>query len=648
MSLSREEKAHHMLKLCELAARNAVPDIDDVQDHSMALMQRSFDSFASKMKYLLPRASAQWTVGFEKALDTSHSMRVTKIDPDKKEARRGFVGTCMACGRKEKNCRYSIDLAGDLNPTNWLKDPVSVVKEYDEFTTSYTDLYSDGYMKRNASYRNLPSIDKGSYQVGETCLRKAKLRYSLQTTLLDACYSAERDIEDLFESTPDSEKKKLTTDTLHTVTEKACQEFITRQDDLELAVADERRFVPELMVDPKVWVKVDSGRLLASGNNEEMLDIMLEQRARDTMKRLEAMHEGEDKEDEGDQVEVSDGEDEYHGTKGNKSRRRPKRKRTCVVSESDEEDCEDYSEDDCEEYSVDDCEEDSEAWTSADEDDMESDWDDYYDYKACKKKKPLYKEKRKPGGEQDDGTKRMTRAATKKLKVSQEAQGGDVPSSSGDTRGRLRRIQPSRKVKPKVVVVLEEEADEEPDKAEPHKAEPDKAEPDKAEPDKAEPDKAELDKVEAEAGTGLAEQEVAAETEVEESDEEEEDGPVEEAGGADAGADARGDGGAEAGADTGAGGGVNTEVDGGADGELATQRVEVPARRRPPESVSGMVGKMRAAGSLPSRRDVLMQVMQLQLTLEREERAQESLICTNAILTLQELMQQVERLRHTY
>ena len=57
----------------------------------------------------------------------------------------------MACGRKEKNCRYSIDLAGDLNPTNWLKDPLSVVKEYDEFTTSYTDLYSDGYMKRNAS-----------------------------------------------------------------------------------------------------------------------------------------------------------------------------------------------------------------------------------------------------------------------------------------------------------------------------------------------------------------------------------------------------------------------------------------------------------------------------------------------------------------
>ena len=77
-----------MLKLCELAARNAVPDIDDVQDHTMALMQRSFDSFASKMKYLLTRASAQWTVGFEKALDTSHSMRVTKIDPDKKEARR--------------------------------------------------------------------------------------------------------------------------------------------------------------------------------------------------------------------------------------------------------------------------------------------------------------------------------------------------------------------------------------------------------------------------------------------------------------------------------------------------------------------------------------------------------------------------------
>ena len=370
------------------------------------------------------------------------------------------------------------------------------------------------------------------------------------------------------------------------------------------------------MVDPKVWRKIDSGRSLASGNNEEMLDMMLEQRARDTMKRLEAMHKGEDKEDEGDQVEVSDGDDEYHGTKGNKSSRRPKRKRTCVVSDSDEE----Y----CEEHSVDDCEEDLEAWTSADEDDMESDWDDCDDYKTCKKKKPLPKQKRKPGGEQDDGTKRLTRAATKKLQVSQGAQGGDVPSSSGDTRGRLRRIQPSRTVKTKVVVVLEEEADKEPDKAE------------------------------VEAGTDPAQEEVAAETEVEESDEEdvieEEDGRVEEAGPVEeaGGADVRGDGGADAGADTGAGGGVDAEVDGGADSELATQRVEMPARRRPPESVSGMVGKMRAAGSLPNRRDVLMQVMQLQLTLEREERAQESLICTNAILTLQELMQQVERLRHTY
>tara|TARA_B100001057_G_scaffold324205_1_gene324411 strand:- start:3261 stop:3452 length:192 start_codon:yes stop_codon:yes gene_type:complete len=60
-----------------------------------------------------------------------------------------------------------------------------------------------------------------------------------------------------------------------------------------------------------------------------------------------------------------------------------------------------------------------------------------------------------------------------------------------------------------------------------------------------------------------------------------------------------------------------------------------------------MVGRQRAAGILPSRNDALVQLMELQARLARSFNHRDATVCTNAILTLQELMQRVEDLAHT-
>ena len=71
------------------------------------------------------------------------------------------------------------------------------------------------------------------------------------------------------------------------------------------------------------------------------------------------------------------------------------------------------------------------------------------------------------------------------------------------------------------------------------------------------------------------------------------------------------------------------------------------SRREPPVSISGIVGRQRASGSLPSRREAVLQLMDLQTRLQREDRSRDSAVCTNAILTLQELIKRVEELQHT-
>ena len=368
LSVSREERAYQVVKLCELASRGLVPDLNDAEDASMELLKGSFDAIATKIRYLLRRASAAWKPEFERVLDSSHSLRVEKIDGNKKEAKRGYTGTCMACGRTERNCRYSIDLAGELSAFKWLTHPLNVHDEYKKFCESYEIVLNASFVEEHAKRGRLPSTDKGTFIVGETCLRKAKLRYMLQTLLLETCYTCDRDMESLAEKNC-KDVEDFETSQLYTITSKKCKELVKYQDRLELAIADERRAVPEVACDAEFWSVIDAARALVSNNDEDEFNRIIRERAFESMDKFKALPERERDADEdsanfstNEQEEGEEGEEgEEDGTEEDKEhskkkeedddvddypKSRHKRRRSCIVDDGDD-DSDDYGDDDC-------------------------------------------------------------------------------------------------------------------------------------------------------------------------------------------------------------------------------------------------------------------------------------------------------------
>ena len=526
LNVSREERAYHVLKLCELAARGLVPDIQDVDDDSMELLIGSYNALTSKLKYLIPRASAAWSPEFDRVLSSSHSMPVQKINVDRKEARRGFIGTCMACGRTERNCRYSIDLAGEFDAVRWLSNPLNVHDEYEKFTDDYEKVYGNDFLDNLTTGSDLPSIDKGTYIVGETCLRKAKLRYMLQTFLMEACYTCERDIEEMMNKKDGSGKEDMwkndSTATLFTIDDAKCENFVKLQDQLELAIADEKRALPELVIDGDFWDVIDEARALVSGDDEDTFNSIIRQRAADVMQKYTTLREQEREEEDDDaQFSSTEQDHEEEDDPGDVFTRRSKRRRTCVVGHDE-----------------------------SDDDDGTS------QAKNCGRREGLRSASR--GGLREglrSGTREGLRSGTR-----EGLRGGscDVTPSS---RGGLENARDAGDAR--------DEADEEAEEAE-------------------------------------------------------EDGRA-----------ARGTENARA-------------VTGSGDAEEDPAPHSRPiSRRERPASISGIVGMQRATGSLPSRRDVVLQLMGLQMRLQREERSVDSALCTNAILTLQELLHRVDQLSHT-
>ena len=459
MSISREDRAYHVLKTCELAARGLVPDVDDADDPSMDLLKSSYDKLTSKIKYLLPRASAQWKPEFEKALDSSHSIRIEKLDAKRKEAKRAYVGQCMACGRPEKNCRYTLDMAGDIDSAAWLASPTSVRDEYQKFSDAYEAVYDDNFVDNNTKSGCLPDIDRGCFVLGETCLRKAKLRYMLQTLLLESCYTCERDIEDF--STTGHPLPVDHGQDIFTVDNNKCNAFVALQDQIELAIADEKRPTPDLHSDYDFWNIIDNCRLIVANGNVDSLDQIVQERSLQTLQRLKYANEQQDRDGRDNCSECSDLDDQSDRHSCHEINQvRKKRKRIRVVDTDSEEE---------------------------------------------------------EGNEQGRGL-----GGEQRHRVVDTDNNGD--SNAAD------HVLSS---------VYDPSAD-----------------------------------------------------------------PV----------------------------------------HLPTNKI--PRKEHPP-SILGVVGRQRAEGTLPSRREALMQLMSLQIRLHREERERDSAVCTNAILTLQELLQRVEQLSHT-
>ena len=298
MSTSRRERARCVLKLCEYAARNLDYDFEDATDPEIGKMVASFHALGSKLRYLAPRASAAWAPCFDCALGAAHSMRVTRLDEQGggKEALRGHSGVCMACGRNESNCRYAIDLVGsDFDMADWITAPSELTKRYAEHLYGYDEAFQDAFV--NPKRGVLPDMDMGRFIVGTTCLRKAQLRFMLQTLLLDAAHEADYLCGEL------GTTRSLWKDELYTLSDERCDEFVELQDAIEFAITDEKRPLPDLKTDRGLWANIDKARAAASGGGVDRLMRTLRLRAGETLARH---HTG----DPCKQKEKQDGEDE--------------------------------------------------------------------------------------------------------------------------------------------------------------------------------------------------------------------------------------------------------------------------------------------------------------------------------------------------
>jgi hypothetical protein len=275
MSRPRISRAEDVLRLAELAARNL--QLPEGQDAASRATREAFDSMVGKVGCLKKQASALWKADFEAVLDSSYAMRVERIGAAKsKELLRPLSFKCMACGRAEKNCDYKIDLAGDFDSSAWCGDAGRLTDEYCKFISEYEEVYRPEFGEVWSAGSRLPPVDKGVYIVGETCLRKAVLRFTLQTLMLELCYSAEREMEELYKERSAASFRR---DQFYTVTKKKAEALLAKQWSLEQATADEKRHVAWPAVDHSFWAIVDGVRAGVSGGDEAVLDRLLVNRA---------------------------------------------------------------------------------------------------------------------------------------------------------------------------------------------------------------------------------------------------------------------------------------------------------------------------------------------------------------------------------
>lgn len=335
MSQSRANRAASILSLCEFAARGVPVDTHDLNSQFIQEISADFERFAGQLRYMKSAAPAQWTTGFRAVMEKSHSMRVTRVDPTKKKRVRP-LSKCMACGREERNCSFAIDLAGRTDPNRWLKSPEGVCEQYSEFKTDYDSFFDGSAMDHATKDGKLPSEDNGCYMVGETCLRKAKLSFLVNTMVQDECYARGCDLEDICEDVA-----TLSSSLTYTVDNKTAANFVARKDALELAIADEKRFVPDIQTDDNFWDVIDECRAHVAKNDVDEYDRLVreraEQRMQSEMHTKHRDHKGQGEEEDALSGAEQDDEESDDGRPHKRQRRRVICEDESDMSDQDEE-----------------------------------------------------------------------------------------------------------------------------------------------------------------------------------------------------------------------------------------------------------------------------------------------------------------------
>ena len=261
------ERHTAVLELCERAARNIETEFEE--DGDSRFIADAAHEIVSKLKYLASRASAGWTAGFHNTLMLAHSIRVVRIDHESKAQLRQRPMRCAACGRFEKRCGLRLDLVGDYDGD--YSDPAEFCQSYKSFLSTHSELIECKELN------DLHRFDLGSYTLGKTCLRKARLAHMAHTLMLQKIREFD---EKLTQTHNASDLKKL-----YCVDDEAAHDFEETIQKLELAIADEKRSIPTLYNDDALFYHLDVLRLEASNGDDNLLKRMLRGRAKELMEQ---------------------------------------------------------------------------------------------------------------------------------------------------------------------------------------------------------------------------------------------------------------------------------------------------------------------------------------------------------------------------
>lgn len=357
MNAKPETVALAVLDASERAVRGCAPDYADFRNEDARFMDQSVQRYMSRLRVLRRQAAAGWQPEFTALLNRCHSIRVSSANLQEKEDLRTKKMKCMACGRLEHRCPYVLDMVGPFNSDAFTSGPTSVLQSaWNEFIDRYETLCDSDFVK--STRRNiLPKHDLGQYAIGATCLRKAELYFLINTVILEACYEANISVQ---EDKTGSEKDS--TRWFYALQNNAIG-LIEKMRGLELAVADEKRPVPEWNVDENMWRTMDEARRKAAGGDEEKLLELLRSGAeaaltvykdnKEEKRRLE--QEGdededvlgggeEDEEDEeedvlggGEEDEEDEEEDDEEICAIQRNKRSPARQRRVQIQSDDEE-----------------------------------------------------------------------------------------------------------------------------------------------------------------------------------------------------------------------------------------------------------------------------------------------------------------------
>ena len=324
-----ETVALSVLDCCERACRHIAPDYEDAHDADAQFMKSSIEGVKSRLRVLKRQAAAGWKPEFTRMLDQVHSISLHQIDFAGKEGLRTEKLKCMACGRHEHCCKYALRALGGFDYHAFNEESVSGLQEaWKDFDKGYKALgneYPDG-----TRCGRLPAVDLGDYTLGSTCLRKAELYYIVNTMIMECCFEANVACNDGYDP-----KDPLPGAKWYYANEENAEDFLRKLDEVELAIADDRRPVPEWGTDDVVWSNVEKSRYKAAHDDEETYTEMLRARAERVLERCERPGIAANYESEGSGEEEEEEEEEEED--GEAAHRRGRKRRRVIEDDSDEE-----------------------------------------------------------------------------------------------------------------------------------------------------------------------------------------------------------------------------------------------------------------------------------------------------------------------